>query len=303
MPQPNLPPAVRNASSLLEITLFTGMVGAIAIVGFVVMGDYDWLSAAFIGGAIGLLAGVVLAILLRRPSPAPRAKPIGRAPRATDDSERVVPGKSAEDRPNTTLQSRGLGSIPDAGGVGRPATPEARSPLDPAEIPISGAGGPAQPTTVAEASEAAAGGSTTTTGDPRPSGDDPGGSGGAVAYDPATAPSKPLTKPASARGAPEDVGEADEPASPGVEPVKPEMRDAPREEGPDDLTRIRGIGPALEQMLHRMGVYHFDQIASWGPAEVAWADENLEDFKGRVTRDDWVGQANEIEAEKQSEGS
>jgi NADH-quinone oxidoreductase subunit E len=40
-----------------------------------------------------------------------------------------------------------------------------------------------------------------------------------------------------------------------------------------------------------MGIYHLDQIASWGPAEIAWMDENLEDFRGRVSRDDWVGQA------------
>jgi NADH-quinone oxidoreductase subunit E len=97
-----------------------------------------------------------------------------------------------------------------------------------------------------------------------------------------------------ARGAPEPIGDA---ASPGVEPVKPPTLDAPREGGPDDLTRIRGVGPALESMLHRMGIYHYDQIASWSPAEVAWADENLEDFRGRVTRDDWVGQAKALRSE------
>jgi NADH-quinone oxidoreductase subunit E len=40
-----------------------------------------------------------------------------------------------------------------------------------------------------------------------------------------------------------------------------------------------------------MGVYHFDQIAGWSDAEVAWVDDNLEGFKGRVTRDNWVEQA------------
>lgn len=72
---------------------------------------------------------------------------------------------------------------------------------------------------------------------------------------------------------------------------KPKTMSAPRETGADDLTRIRGIGPKLETMLHGMGFYHFDQIAAWSAAEVAWVDENLEGFKGRVSRDDWVSQA------------
>jgi predicted flap endonuclease-1-like 5' DNA nuclease len=59
----------------------------------------------------------------------------------------------------------------------------------------------------------------------------------------------------------------------------------------DDLKRIKGIGPKLEAMLHTMDVRHFDQIAAWSPAEVAWMDANLEGFRGRVSRDDWVGQA------------
>ncbi len=72
---------------------------------------------------------------------------------------------------------------------------------------------------------------------------------------------------------------------------KPELLDAAREGGPDDLKMIKGVGPKLEKMLHGMGVFHFDQIAGWGTEEVAWADENLEGFKGRVSRDDWVGQS------------
>ncbi|GHC58189.1 NADH:ubiquinone oxidoreductase [Neogemmobacter tilapiae] len=62
----------------------------------------------------------------------------------------------------------------------------------------------------------------------------------------------------------------------------------------DDLKIIKGIGPKLEQMCQRMGYFHFDQIANWTEAEVAWVDENLEGFKGRVTRDRWVVQAKVI---------
>jgi predicted flap endonuclease-1-like 5' DNA nuclease len=69
------------------------------------------------------------------------------------------------------------------------------------------------------------------------------------------------------------------------------MLSAAREGGPDNLKEIKGIGPKLEKLCHSMGVFHFDQIASWGPQEVAWMDANLQGFRGRVTRDDWVGQA------------
>ncbi len=60
---------------------------------------------------------------------------------------------------------------------------------------------------------------------------------------------------------------------------------------PDDLKQIKGVGPKLEQLCNSLGFYHFDQIANWTTAEVAWVDEHLEGFKGRVTRDDWVAQA------------
>lgn len=74
-------------------------------------------------------------------------------------------------------------------------------------------------------------------------------------------------------------------------PTKPALLAAPRGGASDDLKRIKGIGVKLEAMLHGMGVHHFDQIAGWTAEEIAWVDENLEGFKGRVTRDGWVAQA------------
>ena len=59
---------------------------------------------------------------------------------------------------------------------------------------------------------------------------------------------------------------------------------------PDDLKVISGIGPKLEQVLNGLGVWTFAQIAAWTPAEVAWVDDTL-GFKGRIGRDDWIGQA------------
>lgn len=74
-------------------------------------------------------------------------------------------------------------------------------------------------------------------------------------------------------------------------PVRPAALTAPAEGEADDLKKIKGVGPKLEELLHSLGIFHFGQIAGWGVPEVAWMDSNLEGFQGRVTRDDWVGQA------------
>ncbi|MDO5606159.1 MAG: NADH-quinone oxidoreductase subunit E [Paracoccus sp. (in: a-proteobacteria)] len=72
---------------------------------------------------------------------------------------------------------------------------------------------------------------------------------------------------------------------------RPEGLGAARGGMPDDLKLISGVGPKLEALLHSLGFYHFDQIAAWDGHEIAWVDDNLEGFKGRVTRDEWVRQA------------
>nr|WP_319250376.1 NADH-quinone oxidoreductase subunit E [uncultured Celeribacter sp.] len=71
---------------------------------------------------------------------------------------------------------------------------------------------------------------------------------------------------------------------------KPATLDAPRETGADDLKKLKGVGPKLEQTLNELGFWHFDQIANWTAEEIAWVDENLR-FKGRVERDGWIEQA------------
>ncbi|MFU8778225.1 MAG: NADH:ubiquinone oxidoreductase [Roseovarius sp.] len=71
----------------------------------------------------------------------------------------------------------------------------------------------------------------------------------------------------------------------------------------DDLKQIKGVGPKLEELCHELGFYHFDQIAGWSAAEVAWVDENLKGFKGRVSRDNWVEQAKTLAAGGETEFS
>jgi predicted flap endonuclease-1-like 5' DNA nuclease len=85
------------------------------------------------------------------------------------------------------------------------------------------------------------------------------------------------------------------PAAAAAEPG-PKRLSAPRGGKADDLKLISGIGPKLEAMCNRLGIYHFDQIAAWTPVEVFWMDDNLEGFKGRVSRDDWVAQARSLAA-------
>lgn len=84
---------------------------------------------------------------------------------------------------------------------------------------------------------------------------------------------------------------------------KPEMLTAPREGRADDLKMIKGVGPKLESVLNDFGVYHFDQIAGWSTDAVAWADENLVGFKGRVSRDNWVDQAQKLASGAETEFS
>jgi NADH-quinone oxidoreductase subunit E len=86
------------------------------------------------------------------------------------------------------------------------------------------------------------------------------------------------------------------PVAPALVPTRPAGLAAPREGGADDLKRIRGVGPKLEALLHSLGFFHFEQIAGWTAAELAWVDEHLEGFHGRASRDDWVSQARVLAA-------
>lgn len=66
---------------------------------------------------------------------------------------------------------------------------------------------------------------------------------------------------------------------------------------PDDLTRIKGIGPKLNELCQSLGVQRFDQIAKWGAKDVAEVDQYLK-IKGRIDRDKWVDQAKLLAAGK-----
>ena len=127
-----------------------------------------------------------------------------------------------------------------------------------------------------------------------------GGEASEVEQSPASAEPETLQPVASTPTQRPDPGPEPAPApvapKPDPEPVsgggtRPEGLDEAREGGADDLKKIKGVGPKLEVLLNTLGFYHFDQIAAWGAEEVAWVDDNLQGFKGRVSRDNWVKQA------------
>lgn len=114
----------------------------------------------------------------------------------------------------------------------------------------------------------------------------------------------PAASPAAAKAdAPAKTAADAAPLSTGAPEDKPaSMLATARDGGADDLKLIGGVGPKLEQTLNDLGVYHFDQIAKWGPSEIAWVDANLR-FKGRIERDDWMSQAKILAAGGETEFS
>ena len=101
---------------------------------------------------------------------------------------------------------------------------------------------------------------------------------------------KPAAKPKVAKPEPTPASDA------GSKPAN--LLDVARDGQPDDLKKIKGVGPKLEGTLHEIGVFHFDQIAAWGPEEIAYMDDRLS-FKGRIERDNWIEKAAELAAEKE----
>ncbi len=62
----------------------------------------------------------------------------------------------------------------------------------------------------------------------------------------------------------------------------------------DDLKVINGIGPKMEELLNGFGIRAWDQLAALSPSEVARVDEALEEFPGRIERDQWVERAADL---------
>ena len=59
----------------------------------------------------------------------------------------------------------------------------------------------------------------------------------------------------------------------------------------DDLSRLKGVGPKFADALHGLGFDRFEHLASLTPTEIERLDAQLGAFRGRITRDRVVEQA------------
>lgn len=91
-----------------------------------------------------------------------------------------------------------------------------------------------------------------------------------------------------------EAEQAEEPvAAAAVEPVaqEPVAPAAAEPATPDDLTKIKGVGPTMALKLNAAGITTYAQIAAWTEADVARMGAELGGLPGAITRGDWVGQA------------
>lgn len=63
---------------------------------------------------------------------------------------------------------------------------------------------------------------------------------------------------------------------------------------PDDLTRIRGIGPKIAATLNSIGISSYEQLAFLDDEGVERIAAALGHFPDRIKRDDWVGSARRL---------
>jgi poly(3-hydroxybutyrate) depolymerase len=86
-------------------------------------------------------------------------------------------------------------------------------------------------------------------------------------------------------------------ATAGTRPAKAASKTASRtsaEPAPaDDLTRIAGIGPKLQASLNAAGITRFAQLARLTAKQATALDTRLA-LRGRIAREDWVGQAKRL---------
>jgi NADH-quinone oxidoreductase subunit E len=77
----------------------------------------------------------------------------------------------------------------------------------------------------------------------------------------------------------------------------PTFSEAPTMEIPavtDDLRAVRGIGPSMERLLHGLGIISYRQLAMLDGVELERVRAELSDFRTRIERENWVGQARDL---------
>lgn len=94
----------------------------------------------------------------------------------------------------------------------------------------------------------------------------------------------------------EKTAEDSEPVS--VDEAETNLSDSPQT---DDLRLIRGVGPAIEKTLNNLGIFRFSQIAEMSEFDIDRVAQQLRGFRGRIYREDWVGQARALDHQKNNE--
>ncbi|MFT4697144.1 MAG: putative flap endonuclease-1-like 5' DNA nuclease [Flavobacteriaceae bacterium] len=61
----------------------------------------------------------------------------------------------------------------------------------------------------------------------------------------------------------------------------------------DDLTKITGIGPYIEERLNEVGIFNYVQISKLSIGDIRSITDLIDFFPGRIENDDWIGQATE----------
>ena len=258
------------------------LVGVVSMVMLYMLAGFDGNQTVFTGGLIGFVLGLVLTVFLCRGSRAA-------ADLASDEkpAQRYA-RQAAEDR----AARSGTAPAPAAAPAPAQSAPAAAAP----------APAPAASATPKPAAAEAASGPAVKASQSLPGQAELAARKGSWSYskdgaaEDAKAGAIPAGETAAPAVTPEPAPEKAEAASekPKRAPVaadgKPELYDAPPAEGADDLKKISGVGPKLEQTLNELGIYRFEQIAGWRKKEIEWVDSRLR-FKGRIERDDWMSQA------------
>lgn len=257
----------KTASWLLAL-----LVGLLAIIVARIFGEMSWTGSIFVGIVAFVVLGFLFAWLFCRELKSLDEIRAEQRNAGSDASSGAAAsaGGAASAAATTTAAPMMASADPVASA---PAATKAPAAAKPAPAPKAAA--PAAEAAAADASKPAA-------------------KSAAKPKAAAAAAPKAAAKPkaAAAKKAPAKA-KADQ-AKPKAKPVaadgKPEMLSKPRAGGADDLKQLKGVGPKLEQTLNELGVFHFDQVASWRKKEIQWVDDRLK-FKGRIERDEWIKQA------------
>ncbi len=259
----------KNSSCKIGCWAMAAVAGLLTFVMLLTVGEYTFMPAAFLGVLVFVLLGLVFSWLFCTPLPAAGAKSAasGSQSSTTSGSSGSSAGTSVAAGASAAVASTSASSSANA-AADKAAADKAAADKAAADKAAADKAAAAKKTAAAEkkAAKAAA------------------------------------DKAAADAAAGEDF-DGDGVREGADEGTKPATLAAAREGGADDLKRIKGIGPKLEKLCNSMGFFHFDQIAAWTADELAWVNSNLEGFKGRATRDEWIAQAKLLAASEDTEFS